>query len=341
MQDIANAAGVGKATVSLALRDDPRLREETRHRIQKVAENLGYRANAVVAQLMAQLRASKTPKFQATLGLINASRHKDTLARIHTFKDWERGCRRRAEQIGYGFDDFWLYDPDMTPERLSTILESRNIRGLVVAAVFRHGTLPFEFAELWSRLACVVVGIQIIQPRLHFASNDQFSTAYQTVHHLANLGYSSPALIIDPRLDTILDYRFSSGFGAAVDHLPSLRKIPVLEYSDKARKEFNSWFLKNKPDAIITLNDEIRDWLGALKVDVPGEVGLAHLDLNPDVPDWAGMKQNNDLVGMAAVDMLVGQLHRNEFGPPDFAKCMLVESTWVDGATLRSAEVSS
>src|SRR5277367_6472336 len=73
MHEIAERAGVGKATVSLALRDDPRLRPETRRRIQKLAAKMGYRTNATVANLMAQLRASRTPKYQATLGLLNVS----------------------------------------------------------------------------------------------------------------------------------------------------------------------------------------------------------------------------------------------------------------------------
>ena len=90
MQDIANAAGVGKATVSLALRDDPRLREETRRRIQKIALEMGYRANAVVANLMAQLRASKTPKFQATLGLINASGENKAVKGLYADKVWDQ-----------------------------------------------------------------------------------------------------------------------------------------------------------------------------------------------------------------------------------------------------------
>ena len=53
MQDIAKAAGVGKATVSLALRNDPRLRPQTCRRIQKIARQMGYRTNATIASLMA------------------------------------------------------------------------------------------------------------------------------------------------------------------------------------------------------------------------------------------------------------------------------------------------
>jgi len=57
----------------------------------------------------------------------------------------------------------------------------------------------------------------------------------------------------------------------------------------------------------------VKEWLEKLKIPVPEEIGLVHLDRSPDkMMDWAGMNQNNDLVGMAAVDMLVSQLHHND-----------------------------
>ena len=336
MQDIANAAHVGKATVSLALRNDPRLREETRKRIQRIAAEMGYRPNAVVANLMAQLRAGRIPKFQATLGLVNASQEKGKLQEVITFTEWAKGCRHRAKQIGYGFDEFWLYEPGLTPARLLKILESRNIRGLVVAAVLRHGRLPEEFSELWERLACVVVGVQTTRPRLHFACNDQYSTARQAVREVLSRGYTRPALVIDPDLDELLDYRFSAGFLSATNQLPKNRKIPSFNFSSVNQKNFSSWFHKHSPDVILTMDERVRDWLLALKVLIPDKVGLVHLDLHSNLPDWAGMNQNNDLVGAAALDMLVDQLHRNEFGSPVLTKCMMVASTWVDGPSVRT-----
>jgi hypothetical protein len=73
-----------------------------------------------------------------------------------------------------------------------------------------------------------------------------------------------------------------------------------------------------------------------MKITVPDDIGLVHLDLHAGLKDWAGMRQNNEQIGIAAVDMLVGQLHRNEFGPPPFQKCMFIEGTWVDGETVRA-----
>ena len=52
MQQIGEAAGVSKSAVSLALRNDPRIPESTRQRIQTIAREMGYRRNPVVDSLL-------------------------------------------------------------------------------------------------------------------------------------------------------------------------------------------------------------------------------------------------------------------------------------------------
>ena len=76
MAEIAAAAGVAKSTVSLALRNDPRVAPEAREHIQQVAESMGYQTNALVARLMAELRRSKKQSHVATLAMINVSKVK-------------------------------------------------------------------------------------------------------------------------------------------------------------------------------------------------------------------------------------------------------------------------
>ncbi|MCP4640956.1 MAG: LacI family transcriptional regulator [bacterium] len=51
ISDIAEIAGVHRSTVSLALRDDPRIPESTRERIQRVAAEIGYLPNLVARGL--------------------------------------------------------------------------------------------------------------------------------------------------------------------------------------------------------------------------------------------------------------------------------------------------
>lgn len=51
LKDVAERAGVSVSTASIALRQDPRVREETRRRIAQAAEELGYRPNGIARDL--------------------------------------------------------------------------------------------------------------------------------------------------------------------------------------------------------------------------------------------------------------------------------------------------
>lgn len=335
MQDVANAAGVGKATVSLALRNDPRLRPETRERIQKIAVELGYRANATVANLMAQLRASRTPKYQASLALLNGSKDPSWFRTVTTFRYWIAGARERATQLGYSIDDFWLHEPGMTGSRLARVLDSRNIRGVIVAGVLNHGELPVEYQEIWERFACVAIGIRATIPPINSASNDQFSTARSAMEQLKNLGYTRPGLVLNPTIDRAVDYRFSAGYWSGQQDFPEKDRLPVFAFEENREADFKQWVEKHKPDVLICLHDVVREWVKKCGLAIPGQIGLIHLDRTEVHPDWAGMNQNSPYVGAAAIDMLIGQLHRNEMGVPSFAKSAMVQGNWVPGDTVK------
>jgi len=76
-----------------------------------------------------------------------------------------------------------------------------------------------------------------------------------------------------------------------------------------------------------------------MDLSVPGDIGLVHLDRTFDLEAYAGMQQNNEHIGRAAVDMVIGQLQRNEFGVPPFQKSVLITGTWIPGPTVRMQEV--
>lgn len=335
LQHVADAAGVGKSTASLALRDDVRLLPETRRRVQEVAARLGYRTNATVAALMAQLRTHRTPKYQANLGLINASTERGKLKEFRTFTDWVTGCHQRAEQLGYGLDEFWLHEPGIDAQRLAGIFESRGIRGLVIAAVLDDGELPKKFAAIWERFACVVLGLGTTRPLLHSASNDQYATARQAFAAIRALGYKRPGLVIERKVDQNVEERFSAGFFVGQNTLPRADRLPMCDFNRATPATFEAWYRKHEPDVIICIHEEIKAWLERMKVRVPRDVGLVHLDRTADMTGWAGMDQHNEFVGVSAIDMVIGQLHRSEAGIPSLARSSMVASEWVSGATVR------
>jgi len=335
LKDIALEAGVGKATVSLALRNDPRLRAETRAHIQRVADKLGYRANPTVAKLMFQLRASRTPRYEATIALINAAPDAAYLRTVATFRRWVEGASDRAAQLGFSIDTFWMQDPATRPARLMSIIESRGIQGLFLVGVQGGNRLPEAFAALWERLPAVVVGLRPEWPPVHFTSNDQYNTSLRCTRQILELGYRRPGLVLESMVDSLVDRKFSAAFHVATDHLPDADRIPVHSFDRTRPETFRKWFATHKPDVILTLHDEVRRWLEAAGFQVPDDVGLAHLDLGPSQQGWTGMNQISEQVGSAAMDLLTGQIHRNETGIPPFPKCVLIEGVWVEGETTR------
>ena len=336
IRSLAKKAGVSTATVSMALRNHPRISSEVRARIQRLATIEGYTGNPLVANLLTQLRLTKTATYQSTLGLLIFGDSPALLKDSHTFRDWVTGCEARAKSLGYGMDHFSLGDPGISPQRFAKILEARNIRGLIVFGLFEGNVIPKEFDILWKHHAATVIGSHSVRPPLSWVSNDQFSTAAYAVEELFRLGYRRPALCLNADVDARVDYRFSGGFHVALDKLGLGNSIPLFAIDGGARKRFESWVKKHRPDVILTIDAGIKPWVEAIGMRVPRDIGLVNLDNVLDEDGWAGMIQNNENIGSAAVDVVVGQINRNEMEIPPFQKCVLVSSTWTHGKTIRA-----
>lgn len=339
MADVAKRAGVSKNTVSLALRDSPRVAAETRQRIVETAESMGYRLNPTVAHLMAQLRQSQSPGFQATLAIIDAHDTPEVSPEHPAIPDFIRGCRRRARQLGYELDEFWLHEPDMPLARWQAVFRARNIRGAVLVGMMPHHQLPPHLAPLWNEFPAVVTGVRTRDPALPYACSDHHALALEAFEKAIHLGYRRPALVLDGVIDVLLEGRLTAGFLTGQSRVISSaqRTQPFYEVAT-ARNDlavFSRWIGKNQPDVIFTLDHEVRRWLQDLGLKVPRDIGLIHYEWRSEHGEWAGMDPRNDLVGEAAMDMLISMVHHNERGVPQNPRATMIGSRWVDGSTVR------
>jgi LacI family transcriptional regulator len=335
--DIARATQVSKNTVSLALMNSSRLPVATRRRIQTVARRMGYQKNPTMAHLMSELRRSRTAAFQSSLALINASTLPNAFSDHVTIPIFAIGCRRRAQALGYHFDEFWLHDPYLDGRRLNKIFSARNIRGVVIVGLGSDNRLPVRFREMWERYPCVVTGVRTRRPTLSFASTDHHMVALQAFEQVQRLGYQRIGLAVDRSIERLVEGRYSSGYFIAQQSVPLDRRLRPFYETAEAREDidvFRRWFKKEKPDVILTLFNVVAEWLKTMGMKVPAEVGLVQLEWREREPEWAGMNQHNDMVGEAAVEMLIGMIHRNEFGAPRFPQATLIGSSWINGKTI-------
>src|SRR4051794_8013672 len=70
LRDIARKAGVHFSTVSLALRDHPRIPAETRERLRQLARKLGYVADPLLASLSSYRSKRRGEQFRSSLAWI-------------------------------------------------------------------------------------------------------------------------------------------------------------------------------------------------------------------------------------------------------------------------------
>jgi LacI family transcriptional regulator len=338
LNDIARALGYSKNTISLALRGNPQIPATTREKVRAAADRMGYRPNAVVSHLMAQLRSARTSRLQAKLALVNANLDPDAFHSHPTVPIYVEGCEKRAAGLGYDFDRFWLHSPDLTAERWLRILTARAIKGLLLVGLMDTNHLPAHLEPIWRRFPCVVTGVRTRDPALSFCCVDHYNLALIAFERAAALGYQRPGLVLDDVIDALVERRFSAGYLTAQRMLPRSRQIPVFgDVNGPGRIEaFRAWMDRHRPDVVFTLYNSVLGWLKATGRRVPEDVGVIQLEWRASRPDIAGMNQHNLVTGEAAVDMVVSQIHNNEPGAQEFPRSTMIGATWVDGPTVRS-----
>ena len=340
LNDIARAMGYSKNTISLGLRGSPQIPAPTRERIRATAERLGYRPNAVVSQLMAQLRSARTSRLQATLALVNANLDRQAFKSHPTIPIYVEGCESRAASLGYDFDRFWMHDPDLTAERWLRILSARGIKGVVLVGLMDTNHLPAHLAPVWERLPTVVTGVRTRDPALSYCCVYHYNLALIAFERARALGYQRPGLVLDDVIDALVERRFSAGYVTGQRALARAQQIPVFGDVNGPRRAdaFRAWLDRHRPDVVFTLYNSVIGWLKAAGRRIPDDVGVIQLEWRASRPEIAGMNQHNRVTGEAAVDMVVSQIHQNESGVPEFPRATLIGATWVDGASVRGAE---
>ncbi|MDX2079855.1 MAG: LacI family DNA-binding transcriptional regulator [Terrimicrobiaceae bacterium] len=342
MNDVARAAGVSKNTVSLALRHSPQIPVKTRERILRLARRMGYSLNPTVACLMAELRRSRQPGSQAGLALVNANLDRRAFREHPTIPSYVSGCRRRASELGYFTDDFWLHEPGLSGAALVRRLRARNLRGIVLVGLMHDNRLPDDFRAVWEQFPTVVTGVRTQNPALPFAASDHHMLLRGAVEECLRAGRRRPGLVIDRHIDRLVEGRFRAGFAAAQGVLRVADRLPpFLFVADDAQRwtKFREWFTRRRPDVLLSLYHDVEGPVRTMGLRVPEDVGLVQLEWRPDHPHWAGMDQHNDITGEAAVEMVTSMIQNGYHGVPAFPRATFIGSTWRPGATLDAVSV--
>jgi LacI family transcriptional regulator len=331
---IAALAGVSAATVSMALHHNPRIPEVTRRRVLALARRFGYRPDAKIAALMEQVRLSRHRRPHASLGVISLYDHERPWENsLHLSRMYE-GMKTRAEELGYDLEPLWLRGTGMSPRRLSEIIDSRGIVGLLS---FGAPDMETELPPELDHYAIVTQGLSI-KTALHRVINHAHNDTWHALDKMHQLGYRRPGLILGNYEDLRGGHTNVSAYlGWCECH--AIAPLPVLRLNQLEEPNLLSWLKANRPDGVILVHtyDVLVQFAKVLRgsgIRIPDDLGVAALTQILKGTGLSGFEENQFVMGTFAVELLISRILSSDVGIPDWPRIEMVEGRWIDGGSL-------
>jgi DNA-binding LacI/PurR family transcriptional regulator len=337
VRDLAAAAGVSIATVSLALRDNPRIRTSTKDRVRAAARRLGYRPDPMVSALAAYRARIRPHPEHAVLAFVNSYRN-PRLLQTPWLKAIYEGVRKEGRELGYQVQHFHLRREAGGPAAASRILFHRGVQGLLIGPMEEtDGALDLD----WARFSAVSIGRTLVRPALHAVGLDHLAASLLAVERLLASGYRRIGMVLPEAEDRRLRHRWLAGYRIAQERAGrGVRLLAPALLDPWGERTVLAWLRRSRPDAILTLGSEVPGWLRAAGWKIPDRIGVANLVKQSGTDAEAGILENLDAVGEGAVRMLHGLILRGERGVPGLRHTLLVDAVWSPGGSVRDAPIT-
>lgn len=332
-RDIAKHLGLSNATVSLALRDSPRIPEERRKQIRDAAEKMGYRPNPAASMLAHQKRTSRTVPIHSSIAWLNLWPCPEDLRKSPLFDGYWQGAHACAHKFGFRLEEFALAGTSL--RSVERILIARGIEGVLVSPEFHRNHMDLDGFD-WNRFCAVRTSRFPLEPALHLVTTDQAGNAMLAFDRVLALGYRRVGFVGFGASAQDRIWQFENGYLAVQRELPEDRRLSVfrLDVGDPASREgLRKWMMRERPDALLSIHPELRGLLGELGFHIPEEVGLATLNI-ADCHIEAGIDQDSHQIGRRALLQLLSLMQDHERGVPDYPNETLVKGRWMDGPSL-------
>jgi LacI family transcriptional regulator len=342
LKDIAQSTGVSVMTVSRALRGVPAVAPETRERILTAAKRLRYEPDPNIARLMHVVRAKKKVRFRSVIAVIREDVPEDHLLNAsYQYVPLEE-IRKRASGYGYTVEEFWLGRAGLTPEKLQSVLAARGIEGVIVSP--QSTSLPCSRID-YSPFAAVTFGYAMRAPALHMCAGNMTLGIQSAFEQLTLRGYQRIGVAVTQWIVNRSQFGYSGGLFHCQQNLPESSRIPLLllphNQISKCQHAFLDWLKKHQPDAVISFDTHVPEWIKRVGLRIPEDLGFAVHDWTPKMQNYAGIHQRRDHLAAAAVDLVAAQLSQNEHGLPAVPRQIMIPPQWIEGPSVRPPAVSS
>lgn len=331
LTDIAKKAGVSVMTVSRALRDAPKVSDKRRTQIKRIASEMGYKPNPEMSRLMTIMRQTRTRSSTTVMALVNTFTKAVLEHHNEHLKKYYEGARDRASRLGFVPELFSIGEGDISDQRLSGILDARGIESvLILPFPYERTRLDMDFDKFY----VASIGRSQSEQPFNRACPNQFQATRLSLQKCHEMGYRRPGLILRSPMDRRSGYRYSAAYLQYFHENPERHALPIisLPYASPA-DAIRQWMKDNKPDVILGLGPRTLSMVAELGYSIPEDIGFVNLSKIDDNREMSGIDNHYPEIGAAAVDLVVSQMHSFDRGLSPHPKTVLINGTWVDGAT--------
>nr|WP_284237300.1 LacI family DNA-binding transcriptional regulator [Paenibacillus glycanilyticus] len=300
--DVAKAAGVSIATVSLVINGKGKISEERRNEIKQIMMQMGYKPSMIASAL--------TGKKTYALGLLVPDISNPFFAEI------ARAVEDEGQRHGYSVFICSTDNKDEKVERYAELLQQKNVDGVIIGTGLKD--LSVLDPLLKANIPVTLLARELPSVEVPSVVVDDYKGGSAAAEHLIMLGHRNLAVLAEQ--DSISSSRERvRGFRATAEQagLPLdpafVLSTSIKEAKAKASELFQSG---NRPTAIFCCNDLLA--IGALQaakelgVRIPEECSIVGFDdtvlASVTDPPLTTIAQPIEQLGQTALQLLVRQI---------------------------------
>jgi len=291
-----------------------------------MARKLGYQPNPLVANLMAQLHVQRRRDDPFNIAWIDLWPDDQESSGLQLLNPLLEGARRRASELGYGIEIHRPTRDGLSPDRLHRILVSRGQYALIVPPV---PEAAMNYRLDLEGMAGVTIGTSLHKNRIHRVAPNLYQGSQLACHHLRDQGFRRIGLVLSEKMHERVEKSWTGAFLAEQQHWPKIDRLPPLLLNTWDRTRFNKWHSQYQPDAVLLSEPVPASWMkelsgGGRRRPSP----IVWLLVEGRQPGVQGVDYRGNAIGAASVEMVVGQIHRNERGDPKIPNTLLLPGVW-------------
>jgi LacI family transcriptional regulator len=339
-RDIAKELGVSHVTVSMALRNNPRISERVRGEIREFADRMGYKPDPMLSAL-SSYRLEKTPQgIHSSIAWLDFRPASACFSCSKELVSYWDGAYAAAEKAGYRLEKFPV-TADISPKRLNDILTTRGVRGILLPP---QQNLSEQWKEFpWSSYSVVRFSRAFNLPNARLVTADEVANTMLAFEEIQKRGYHRIGLVTeDARIDDN-GHMFEGGFILAQRNVEPHDRVPVFPFSsfpaELRADAISAWMNRSQVDAILTDIAEVPALLATIGVNVPEDVGLAVTNVL-DGSTAAGINQHPEEIGRIGFHTLNSLINEGAQGLSSVFRQNLIEGSWMDGGSMPVRETA-